>query len=70
MAHTNILSLPPLPWERERVAAYCTQCKGEIYEEEDYFRIRGRAICTDCLPRFAEDYFGLCRITGGTKHSS
>ena len=61
------MSLPPLPWDRERTAAYCHQCKGEIYEEEDYFRIDGKAVCTDCLPRFAEEYFGFCRITGG-KH--
>lgn len=66
---TRIVTLPPLRQEDGRTAAHCTQCKGEIYEGEDYYRIDGRAVCTDCLARFAEDYFGACRITGGISQS-
>lgn len=59
--------LPPPGWEGQAEAAFCTQCAGEIYPGEDYYRIDGQAVCADCLPAFAEEYFGLCRITGGTE---
>lgn len=65
MGNTRIKTLPPPCFRGEVTADYCTQCEGEIYEGEDYFRIDGRAVCTDCLSRFAEEYFSLYRITGG-----
>ena len=64
MGLTRLITLPPPRREDEGTAAYCTQCKGEIYEGEDYYRVDGRAVCADCLGRFAEDYFGPCRIHG------
>lgn len=62
------MTLPPRR-ARESPAACCTQCEGEIYPGEDYYRVDGRAVCTDCLPRFAEHYFRLYRITGGATKS-
>ena len=65
-----MITLPPL-WESgDETAAYCIRCGGEIYRGEDYFRIDGRAVCTDCLGSFAEDYFRLCRIMGGTERDA
>ncbi len=60
-----IRKLPP-PDRAARPAAWCRYCLGEIYQGEDYYFVDGRAVCTDCLPRLAEEYFGLCRKTGGT----
>lgn len=65
MGKTKIITLPPLSFKQELTADYCTQCEGEIYQREDYYRIDGQTVCTDCLPRFAEHYFGLCRMMGG-----
>jgi len=56
--------------EGDETAAYCTRCRGEIYRREDYFRIDGRAVCTDCLAGFAEDYFRFCKIAGGTNEKA
>ena len=60
-----IRKLPPMDRQQQPPAAWCRYCRGEMYEGEDYYRIDGQAVCTDCLPRLAEDYFGACRITGG-----
>ena len=62
-----MITAPPLSHRGDRAAAHCVCCSGEIYRGEDYFRIDGRAVCSDCLTAFAEDYFRLCKITGGTE---
>lgn len=62
----RIRKLPPADGPQERPVAWCRYCRGEIYGGEDYYRVDGRAVCLDCLDRLAADYFGLCRITGGT----
>ena len=67
---TSVITLPPPRFEGDETAAYCTQCGGEIYRREDYFRIDGRAVCTDCLAGFAEDYFRFCKIAGGTNEKA
>lgn len=65
-----MITLPPPREKGDETAAYCTQCGGEIYRREDYYRIDARAVCTDCLAAFAEDYFKFCKITGGTEREA
>lgn len=51
---------------REEVpAAWCRYCRGEIYPGETYYRVDGKAVCTDCLEELARDYFRLYRVEGG-----
>ena len=35
----------------------CSLCEAPIWDGEEFYRIDGNAICAECLPRFAEDYF-------------
>lgn len=51
--------------QQETPAAWCCCCYGEIYQGEDCYRIDGQIVCTDCLSRFAQDYFRLYRLRGG-----
>lgn len=48
---------PPPDWRGEPAQAWCRYCLGEIYPGEAYYRVDGRAVCVDCLPRLAEEYF-------------
>jgi hypothetical protein len=44
----------------------CALCRGSIFPGEDYYRLEGRAVCEDCLDRFARRYFsGERRRAGG-----
>ena len=62
-----MITLPPPDRMGEPEAALCALCAGELYRGEEFYRIDGQVVCPDCLPRFAEAYFGLCRITGGSE---
>ena len=62
-----MVTLPPPREDGDETAAYCTRCGGEIYRREEYYRIDGRAVCTDCLTAFAENYFKFCKIEGETQ---
>lgn len=35
----------------------CGLCRGELYPGDPYFELDGRAICEDCLGRYARGYF-------------
>ena len=47
----------------------CSLCRGELYPGDPYFELEGRAVCEDCLGRYARQYFSaqLRRVSGGTK---
>lgn len=65
-----MIIMPPHRETGEIPAAYCTQCGGEIYRGEDYYRIDGQEVCTDCLAGFAEEYFRFCRVEGETGYQT
>ena len=35
----------------------CALCRGELYPGDPYFELDGRAVCEDCLGRYARGYF-------------
>lgn len=35
----------------------CSLCAGELYPGDPYFELDGRAVCEDCLGRYARRYF-------------
>ena len=35
----------------------CALCRGELYPGDPYFELEGRAVCEDCLARYARRYF-------------
>ena len=35
----------------------CSLCRGELYPGDLYFELDGRAVCEDCLGRYARGYF-------------
>ena len=35
----------------------CALCAGELYPGDPYFELDGRAVCEDCLGRYARRYF-------------
>ena len=35
----------------------CALCRGELYPGDPYFDLDGRAVCEDCLARYARQYF-------------
>lgn len=35
----------------------CALCRGELYPGDPYFELEGRAVCEDCLGRYAKRYF-------------
>ncbi len=35
----------------------CSLCAGELYPGDPYFELDGRAVCEDCLGRYARGYF-------------
>ncbi|MBD5133868.1 MAG: hypothetical protein HDT38_05300 [Clostridiales bacterium] len=37
--------------------ARCSLCGGELYPGDPYFALDGRAVCEDCLGRYARGYF-------------
>lgn len=39
----------------------CSLCQGELYPGEFYFELEGRAVCEDCLGRYAGWYFAAQR---------
>ena len=41
----------------EPIARWCSLCGGEIYLGQSYYEPEGRAVCCDCLPEFARNYF-------------
>ena len=43
---------PPPPQEMR-----CFLCAGELYPGDPYFELDGRAVCEDCLGRYARGYF-------------
>ncbi len=45
----------------------CSLCRGELYPGDPYFQLEGRAVCEDCLGRYARRYFAaqLRRVRGG-----
>lgn len=65
-----MITLPPGERPTDIPAAQCTQCGGEIYRGETYYRIDARAVCTDCLAAYAEEYFRFCRTEGETKENA
>ncbi len=57
--HTAYWNLPP-PGELR-----CSLCAGELYPGDPYFELDGRAVCEDCLGRYARRYFaGQLRRVG------
>ena len=38
-------------------AERCHLCQGELYPGDPYFELEGRAVCEDCLGRYARGYF-------------
>ena len=47
----------------------CALCAGELYPGDPYFELDGRAVCEDCLARYARSYFAhrRRRVSGGGK---
>ena len=43
---------PQADWEER-----CCLCRGELYPGDPYFELEGRAVCEDCLGRYARGYF-------------
>jgi len=44
----------------------CALCRGELYPGDEYFELEGRAVCEDCLGRWAKLYFApQRRLVGG-----
>ncbi len=41
--------------------ARCSLCRGELYPGDPYFELEGRAVCEDCLGRYARRYFAAQR---------
>lgn len=39
------------------VYASCHYCLGEIYLGQNYYEMAEGALCMDCLPRYARQYF-------------
>lgn len=37
--------------------ARCSLCRGELYPGDPYFALDDRAVCEDCLGRYARGYF-------------
>ncbi len=50
-AHTAGSGFPPPQQCR------CALCAGELYPGDPYFELDGRAVCEDCLGRYARRYF-------------
>ena len=48
----------------------CCLCQGELYPGDPYFELDGRAVCTDCLGRYARRYFApQLRRVGGSRNN-
>jgi len=43
----------------------CSLCAGELYPGDPYFELDGRAVCEDCLGRYARNYFAPRLRRGG-----
>ena len=51
---------------RAAPAERCHLCRGELYPGDPYFELEGRAVCEDCLGRYARSYFtAQLRRAGG-----
>ena len=49
----------------------CGLCQGELYPGDPYFELDGRAVCEDCLGRYARGYFAhQLRRVGRTERNT
>ena len=48
-----------------KVTAECDLCGKEIYEGEEYYRINGESVCSDCLETYAIRLLTPFRLRGG-----
>lgn len=48
----------------------CSLCLGELYPGDPYFELDGRAVCEDCLGRYARRYFAAQRRRVGRSRNT
>ena len=50
--------------EDREVEILCDRCGEEIYDGEEYYRVDGQIICTDCVAEYARRLLWPCRMGG------